>query len=132
MSNYEQRNDVAYGGVVLAGSLMVMVGLFQGFQGLAAVIKQQFFVPLPNYWLTIDVSTWGWIHLIGGALIVLAGIFLFMGAAWARIVAIVLAILSAVANFVWLPHYPLWSILIIALDVFIVWVLVAYGREARV
>lgn len=132
MSNYEQRNDVAYGGVVLAGSLMVMVGLFQGFQGLAAVIKQQFFVPLPNYWLTIDVSTWGWIHLIGGALLVLAGIFLFMGAAWARIVAIVLAILSAVANFVWLPHYPLWSILIIALDVFIVWVLVAYGREARV
>jgi hypothetical protein len=128
MSDY--RDPWSEGGLILAGSLMVMVGAFQALQGVAAIIKSEFFVKLPNYYLTVDVSTWGWIHLVGGALIVVAGFFVFTGALWARTIAIVLAILSAIANFLWLPYYPFWAILIIALDVLVVWSLATYRREA--
>ena len=76
-----------------------------------------------------DITTWGWIHLIVGALIVVAGFFVFRGAVWARAVGIGIAAISAVLNFMWLPYYPLWAILIIALDVFVIWALAVHGRD---
>ncbi len=76
-----------------------------------------------------DVTTWGWIHLLFGILVALAGVFLLQGAVWARTIGVILAGFSALLNFIWLPYYPLWGIVVIALDVFVIWALTAHGRD---
>ena len=73
------------------------------------------------------MTTWGWIHVIVGVVAVLAGIGLFTGAVWARAVAVLVAAISILVNFAWLPYYPVWSILIIAFDVFVIWALTAHA-----
>ena len=113
----------ASGVSVFAASMMMVVGAFQFFEGLVAVANDNFYVKTPNYVLQLDTTQWGWIQMILGALVVLAGIFIFTGNIVARSVGILLAGLSALGNFFWLPYYPLWSITIIAIDVFIIWAL---------
>ena len=76
-----------------------------------------------------DISTWGWIHLLIGLGLALAGFFLFRGAMWARVVGIIVAAIAAIANFAWLPWYPLWSIIIITVSVFVIWALSVHGRD---
>jgi hypothetical protein len=120
----------AVGFAVFAGSIMVMIGFFQTFAGLAAIIEDEFFVIRPNYVYDLDVTAWGWVHLILGIILVLAGLAIFSGAAWARAVGIALALLSAIANFFFIPYYPVWAVLIIALDVAVIWALASYGRDA--
>ena len=117
------------GGVALAATVMVVVGVFQAIQGLAAIINDEFFVTVRNYAFEVDVTAWGWIHLIIGVVLVLAGAYLFSGSAVASVIAIGLAMLSAVANFFFIPHYPFWSILIIALDVFVIWAIIRANRD---
>jgi hypothetical protein len=119
----------AVGFVVFAGVMMVMLGVFHALEGLTAIFKDQFFVATPNYLYSVDVTTWGWIHLIGGIVVALAGFYVFSGALWARIIGIVLAGLSAIANFLFIPHYPIWSLLMIALCVLVIWALAVHGRE---
>jgi hypothetical protein len=118
------------GFVVFAGVMMIMLGVFHVLEGLTAVLKDQFFVSTPsNYLITIDVTGWGWIHLIGGAVVAVAGFFVFSGAVWARTIGVILAVLSAFANFLFIPYYPFWSLLMLAVDIFVIWALVAHGRE---
>jgi hypothetical protein len=111
----------AVGGTVFAGVILVLVGVFHLIAGLVAILDDQFYVVTRNYTYNLDVTGWGWIHLIAGALVVLAGMYIFSGATWARIVGITLAVLSAIANFFFIPYYPFWSLVIIALDVWVVW-----------
>jgi hypothetical protein len=111
----------AVGGVAFAGILMVVIGIFEAISGLAAIIENEFFVVSRNYTFELDVTAWGWIHLILGIVVSLAGFYVFSGRTWARIVAITLAILAAVANFFFIPYYPFWSLLIIALSVWVIW-----------
>jgi hypothetical protein len=111
----------AVGGTVFAGVILVLVGVFHLIAGLVAILDDQFYVVTRNYTYNLDVTGWGWIHLIAGALVVLAGMYVFSGATWARIVGITLAVLSAIANFFFIPYYPFWSLTIIALDVWVVW-----------
>lgn len=113
------------GWTAFAAILMIFGGAMAIFQGIAAIAKDDVFVTTRNYVFQFNLTGWGWIHLILGIVIVLAGCALFTGALWARVVGIVLAGLGALANFIWLPHYPLWSIVLIALDVFIIWALCA-------
>jgi len=118
----ESREIVAGWGTTFAGAMMMIVGLVEFFQGLVAVINgNQFFVTTPNYVFQLNVTTWGWIHLVLGAVIAVAGLFIFTGNIVARSLGMLLAGLQALANFVWLPYSPLWSIIIIAIDVFIIW-----------
>ena len=118
----ESREIVAGWGTTFAGTMMMIVGLVEFFQGLVAVINgNQFFVTTPNYVFQLNLTTWGWIHLVLGAVIAVAGLFIFTGNIVARSVGMLLAGLQALANFVWLPYSPLWSIIIIAIDVFIIW-----------
>jgi hypothetical protein len=114
---------------VFAGSLMLMIGIFQAIQGLVALVEDDFYVAVSNYTFKFDVTTWGWIHLILGAVVALAGLFIFSGNVAARAVGIFLAVLSAIANFLWVPYYPIWSILIIALCIFVIWGLASFGFE---
>jgi len=101
--------------------MMVIIGLFQFFAGLAAVVDDDFYVVTPSYAFDLDVAAWGWIHLILGAVMVAAGFALFSRKTWGAVVAVALASLSAVLNFLFIPYYPFWAILVIALDVFVIW-----------
>lgn len=114
-----------------AAVMMLVVGGFQIMMGLTAIFANEVIVTLPNYLVTLDTSVWGWIHLLFGILLVLAGFFLFQGAPWARGVAIVLAAFQALLNFLWLPYSPIWSILIIAVDVLVIWALAAHGEALK-
>ena len=120
----------AVGGTVFAAVLMMIAGVFQVIAGITAIVKDKFFVSAPNYLLTFDVSRWGWIHLAFGALLVIGGFFVLRGDTWARAVAIALVSLSAIANFLFLPYYPFWALVVIAIDVFVIWALASYGRRA--
>ena len=118
--------------MVFAAILMIMAGIFQVLAGLVAIFQNEFHVQARNYLFQFDATTWGWIHLILGLLVAFAGYGLLSGQTWARVAAITLAVLSAIANFLWLPYYPFWAILIIALDVFVIWAIAAHGRERAV
>lgn len=113
----------ALGTTIFAATMMLVIGVFQFFQGLAAAIRGEFFFVTPNYVYAVSTTGWGWIHMALGAVLVLTGSFLFTGATWARVVGIALVALSAIANFFFLPYYPLWSLLIIVADIAIIWAL---------
>ena len=114
----------AAGASTFGATIMIVVGIFQFAEGLIAVINgTDFLIRTSNYVFTFNASTWGWFHMIVGLGAAVAGGFIFTGNVFARSVGIALAGVSAIANFMWLPHYPIWAILIIALDVFVIWAL---------
>ncbi len=127
---YEEPSRWATGAVLFAGVVMILIGIFQAMQGLAALIEDTFVVVTPNYFLEFDVTGWGWIHLVMGVLVVLGGMAVMSGKGWARILAIVLAALSAIANFFYIPYYPWWSLLTIALAVWVIWALTTRWKGA--
>jgi hypothetical protein len=116
----------AIGFTAFAGVIMIMAG---GFQSLSGLAKDEFYVKTPNYVLNFDSTQWGWTHLLLGLLVLFAGFAVLSGQTWGRVVGIILAVLSALVNFAFIPVYPFWSITIIALDVFIIWALAAHGRD---
>jgi hypothetical protein len=107
-----------FGGVVLA-----TVGLFQFFEGLSAVFKDDVYVAAPNYIYGFDVTTWGWIHLVIGVIAVAVGLSILAGQSWALVTGIVIAVLSAASNFMFLPYFPIWASVIIIIDIAIIWAL---------
>jgi hypothetical protein len=106
-----------------------MAGCFQAFAGLVALFENEFYVATRNYLFELDATTWGWVHLILGVVVALAGLAVLAGRVWGRVVGITLAVLSAIANFLFIPYYPFWSLTVIALDIFVIWALAAHGRE---
>jgi hypothetical protein len=126
-----QTSGWAVGFIMFAAIMMIMAGVFQALQGLVAIFENEFYVATRNYTFQFDATTWGWIHLLLGLLVAFAGYGLLTGKTWARVVAITLALLSAVANFLFIPYYPFWSLLIITLNIFVIWALTAHGREYR-
>jgi hypothetical protein len=126
-----ETSGTAVGFILFAAIMMIMVGVFQAIQGLIGIFENEFYVPTRNYLFQFDATTWGWTHLILGLLIAFAGWGLFSGRTWARTVAIILAVLSAIANFAFIPYYPFWSLLIITLDIFVIWAVTAHGGELR-
>jgi hypothetical protein len=119
----------AVGITVAAGVIMVLSGFLQAMQGLVALFNDEFYVVGEEYIFQFDVTSWGWIHLLMGTVVALAGIGLFHGAVWARTVAVVVASISIIANFLWMPYYPLWSLTVIAFDVFVIWAATMHGRD---
>jgi hypothetical protein len=119
----------AVGFILFAGIMMVMSGAFQAFSGLVALFNDTFYVATRNYLFQFDATTWGWIHLLVGLLVVLAGFAVMAGRTWGRVVGITLAVLSALANFAFIPYYPFWALTVIALDIFVIWALAAHGRD---
>jgi hypothetical protein len=134
MSQYDtgpRRSGWAIGGLTFASTMMVLIGIFQAFAGLGAIIDDEFFVVTTNYAFDLDVTAWGWIHLILGIVLACAGFALWAGKTWAAITALLLAMLSALANFFFIPYYPFWSLLVIALDVWVIWSLTRPGMLER-
>jgi len=118
--------DWAGGFVSFAGIIMVLVGGLQTLAGLIAIFSNEFYVATANYLFKFDATTWGWIHMLLGAVVFLAGFGVMMGQTWARVVGITLAVLSAVASFLFVPYYPFWSLLLVVLNVMVIWALTVY------
>jgi hypothetical protein len=125
----QQRSGVASGFTMFAAIMMILIGSFHIIAGLAGVFEDEFFAVTPEWIFQFDTTTWGWIHLLAGIVVILAGFGLFSGAVWARTVGVIVAAVSAVANFAWMPYSPVWSITIIAIDVFVIWALTMHGRD---
>jgi hypothetical protein len=131
VSDREDVSGWAVGFTVFAAVMMIMVGVWQALAGLIAIFENEFYVPTRNYLFEFDVTAWGWIHLLVGAIVAFAGWGLLSGQTWARVVGITLAALSATANFLFIPYYPFWSLLIIAVNILVIWALAAHGRQFR-
>jgi hypothetical protein len=121
----------AMSGVVFAASILCLIGSFQIIAGLVAIFDDEFYVVARNYTFNLDTSAWGWLHLLLGLLLLGTAFGLFTLRSWAIYTAIGLAILSAIANFLFIPYYPFWSILVIALDVWVIWALTRPGTIER-
>ncbi|MEU2032469.1 DUF7144 family membrane protein [Nocardia amamiensis] len=115
------KQAVAAGTSIGAAVLLLAAGVLSIFQGIAAIAKDEIFVTGPSYTYQFSTTNWGWIHLVLGILVVIAAVGLIAGAMWARVIAVFLAALSILANFLWLPYYPWWSTIVIALDVVVIW-----------
>ncbi len=124
-----ERSSWAVGWEAFAGTMLMIVGIFGIINGIVAIGKDEFFVVGQEWIFNFDVTTWGWIHLIVGIIVLLAGVGIFSGNVLARTVGVIVASLSAIANFMWLPYYPVWAIVVIAIDVSIIWALTAHGRD---
>jgi len=117
------------GWAAFAGILSVLVGTFQAISGIVALFKDEvIFFGVKNIWL-LDLTSWGWVHLVGGLLLILVGYGILNGKTWARVFGVLLAGLSAVWNFAWLPVYPVWSIVVIVVDILVIYALVVHGDE---
>ncbi len=127
----EEPSGWAVGFILFAGFMMIMAGVFQALDGLIAIVNNNFFLATREYLFQFNASTWGWIHLILGIVVVFAGWAVLAGRTWGRVIGITLAVLSAIANFLFIPYYPIWALLIIALDVFVIWALAAHGGDVR-
>jgi hypothetical protein len=119
----------AVGWTIYAAVWMWILGFFHVLAGFAGIVEDEILVSTENYIFQFDTTTWGWIHLIVGIIVLLAGFSVFNGAVWARAVGVVLAVVSIIANFAWLPYYPIWGLLMITAGAFVIWALTAHGRD---
>jgi hypothetical protein len=119
----------AIGWALFAAVILITVGCFQVIAGIAGIAEDDILVPTADYILELDLTSWGWIHLILGAVLILSGLGIMSGNVVARTVGVFVAALSAIANFAFIPWYPVWSIAIIAVDVAVIWALTAHGRD---
>ncbi|MFD3656970.1 hypothetical protein [Streptomyces sp. NPDC058620] len=113
----------AAGGTMFAGVLLLVDGFLSVVKGIAGIGTDDVYARVNNYVFKFDVTAWGWIHLILGVILVIVGLGILKGAGWARGAGVGLASLSIIANFVWLPYQPVWAIVSIAIDVFVIWAL---------
>jgi hypothetical protein len=127
----EEPSGAAVGFILFAAIMMIMAGVFQAISGLVGIFENEFYVATRNYLFQFDATTWGWIHLVVGLIVAFAGWGLLSGRTWARVVGITVALVSATANFLFIPYYPFWSLLIITLDIFVIWAIAAHGGELR-
>ena len=127
-----EPSGLALGVSVFAGVSMVLVGLFQVFAGLVAAINgSEFLVRNPDYVFAFNSTAWGWIHVAVGTLSILVGLTVFTGNVWARMGGIFIASMSTVTQFLWLPYYPLWAVIIIAIDSLVIWALCTSSLARR-
>jgi hypothetical protein len=118
------------GGVLFAAVLMLCNGILAVLQGIAAVAEDDVYARIGSYVYEMDLTGWGWIHIILGALVAIIGAGLLKAAPWARFAGIFFASLSLIAQFLFLPYAPVWSVIMMAIDVFIIWALAS--RHERV
>jgi hypothetical protein len=134
-SNLDWDHDVTgwTGWIAFAAAMLMLIGSFHAIEGLVGIFRNEevFLAPKENLAVSIDYTAWGWIHLILGLLAIGVGIGLFVGQTWARVFGVLLAIISSVVNLAFLSAYPVWSVMIIAFNVILIWALTVHGREMK-
>ena len=124
-----QPSGWAIGFTMFAAIILMIAGSFQIIAGLAGIFENEFYAATPNYFLKFDASVWGWIHLLWGVLVLIGGLGVLSGSLWGRTMCVIAAAGAAIANFAFIPLYPVWSIVVIALSVAVIWALTAHGRD---
>jgi hypothetical protein len=125
-------DDTPWTGLIaFAGIVMVLLGIFHAIQGLVALFNSDYYVSSDRLVIHVNYTAWGWFQLLAGILVIAAGAGLFAGQIWARAVAILLAMISAVINVGFLSAAPLWSAMMIGLDILIIWALTVHGSEMK-
>jgi hypothetical protein len=120
------------GWVAFAGIMLIMIGFFQMIEGLVALFNDGFYlVRAEGLVVNVDYDAWGWTHLILGAIAVAVGFGLMVGNMFARVAGIAIAMLSAILNLVFISAYPVWSAIVIAIDVIVIYAIVVHGRELK-
>jgi hypothetical protein len=119
------------GFIVFAGMLLIVSGVFTLAEALYALFDDAIFVQADGQTLLLDITAWGWVHLVMGALQVLVGIALLRGSTWARVATVIVVGVNALAQMLFLPAYPLWGVLVVALDVLVIWAVCVHGTEVR-
>ena len=122
-SSYGESTWLAYGVSVFAGVMLATLGSLQILQGLAAILKDDVFVRGVEYTYKFDVTTWGWIHLLIGVIGVAVGFGILYGQVWARVGGLAIAVVSMLSQFMFMPYYPFWSMLLIFMDIVVIWAL---------
>jgi hypothetical protein len=129
---YRQESSAWTGWVVFAGAMLLTLGVFQAIEGLVALFKDGFYLVRPTgLVVNVNYNTWGWTHLLIGVVAIVTGLGLFAGNMVARVVAIVVAVLSAIVNLAFISAYPVWSTIIIALDVIVIYAIIVHGGDLR-
>lgn len=120
------------GWIVFAGTMMALIGSLHVIQGLLAVLDEEYYLATDGgLAVTADYTAWGWTHIVAGAVVIAAGVGVVAGRIWARVVGVTLAVVSALLNFTFMAAYPIWSAIVIALDVFVILALTVHGRDAE-
>ncbi|MFN8164159.1 MAG: hypothetical protein U0R26_10120 [Solirubrobacterales bacterium] len=119
----------AMGWATFAAIMLMLGGCFAILAGIAGIAEDDILVRTQDWVFNFDTTTWGWIHLLVGIGVVAAGFGIFSGNVAARTVGVIVAIISAVINFAWLPYYPVWAVVVIAIDIAVIWALTAHGRD---
>ncbi|WP_433561243.1 DUF7144 family membrane protein [Nocardia sp. CA-151230] len=120
------KQGLAAGTTIAAGILLLVVGVLSILQGISAVASDNLLVVGYDYVYKMNTTGWGWIHIVLGIIEIVVAIGLLRGTTWGRVAALIMAALSIVENFLWIPYYPAWSLLIIALDVVVIWAISTY------
>ncbi len=123
----QKTNESWTGWVGFAAFMMLLSGFLGIFDALTALVKGSFYVTTPNYLINVNLTTWGWVHLILSVVVLLAAGAVLAGKMWGRVVGALMALLSALAWMAFIPYYPIWSLLIIALDVTVIYALLVHG-----
>ncbi|WP_181793375.1 hypothetical protein [Streptomyces sp. WELS2] len=124
-----RHSALAVGGATFAGVLLLVNGILAILQGISAIARDDVYARIGDYVYKISLTGWGWILLILGVIAAVTGWGILSRAAWARAVGIALASLSLIAQFLFLPYQPLWSIIVMAIDVFVIWALASHQPE---
>lgn len=124
-----ERSSMAVGFTYFAAVIMMLMGVFGVIQGLAGIFKNDFYAVTPDYIFKFNASTWGWVNLIVGVIVLLSAYGLFTGAIWARTVGVIMAFIAALDGFAFIPLYPLWGITVVTLAVLVIWALTMHGRD---
>jgi hypothetical protein len=129
--DYHHRKATGWAGwVFFASIMMILVGVFQAINGLVAIFRDEYYlVSSSGLVVSADYTVWGWVHLILGLVAAGAGYAILRARLWARIVGIVLAVVSAVINLAFLPAYPLWGAIIITVNIIVIYALAVHGSE---
>lgn len=125
-----ERNKFAVGWAAFSGIVMFMLGFWWLIAGFAALFEDgSLFVTTPDWAFKMTAPTWGFIHILLGVLLLAAGISIFKGAEWARLVGVFVAMIGGIVAFAWLPYFPIWAIVHIAMSVAVVWALTVHGHD---
>ncbi|WP_055695880.1 DUF7144 family membrane protein [Streptomyces prasinopilosus] len=122
------RQEWATGLTVFGAVMLFLVGLLDVLRGIMAIAEDDIFVTTPRYVFEFDLTSWGWIHLVLGAIAVSVGVGLLRTATWARVTGVVVAGLVIIANFLSMPYYPVWSVVMITISGFVIWALCVVER----
>jgi len=125
----QQKSAWAIGWATFAAAMLLLVGMFQTLAGIAALGNDEFYVVSPEWVFELDITAWGWVHILLGIVLFLSGLGIFVGNVLARTVGVFVAMFSAVTNFAFIPYYPVWSIIMIAVNIAVIWALTAHGRD---